>query len=558
MHWQERSRSELLSETLVRPPAVLARPEPPPCPSPTHPLTCLQHRLARRPGTHLVPVLPLTPLVMPPVIHVKSLERHQLLQADREGSAAAEENGWGFLWACVQADIEAGSEEQDQQRQVAKTALAGATHAETWAAASGFLSGLAGAQECDTADRDVAASFQHVTAVLLLQCQQGLAGDRSQAGLMQACAAAEQALLHFQMLQTGWHQHPAQVQGQLSASHVPQGTLLRLRHAAAVMLQQAQSSSPAPEGRQSMLLGLEQLADGLAVAAAAVAAQGGGSLAQAADAALLSQAVHLWAQAAALAAQEPGSVAQAASLAASLLCAVGPVARSTTEALLQELLAEGDSSGLLSPEQLQKLFQLRIRQEQVGCRLTQHLKQSAANSLAGHIATGCSCYKLLPAALVRWSPASPCYTRAHLSCNVWTHCMQVAALEGCGQLLPVLHALEDATALPELPSQAWPASQPALGGLHPAGQGRARWYPTAVAARRSAGCQAALLRMLQSAVRYGWSPFEAAEVSSYLTERGTRSVPGSYSRSEWQARSCQTACAPPGAGQAGPSGFATL
>ena len=283
---------------------------------------------------------------------------------------------WELLWACVQADsgTGTGSDKWDQQRQAAQLALAGATSAETWAAASTFLSGLAGGQERNTADRDVAVSFQHVTAVLLLQCQQGLAGDRSQAGLMQACATAEQALLQFQMLQTGRHQHPAQVQGHLSASHVPRETLLRLRHAAAVVLQQATSSSAAPEGRQSMLLSLEPLADGLATAAAAVAAQSSSSLAQAADAALLSHAVHLWAQAAALAAQEPGSVAQAASLAAGLLCAVRPVAHSTTEALLQELLAEGDGSGLLSPKQLQQLFQLRIRREQVGCRLTCHLK----------------------------------------------------------------------------------------------------------------------------------------------------------------------------------------
>ena len=341
-----------------------------------------------------------------------------MLQADQDGSAATEADAWEYLWACAQADngtgAGTGSEDWDQQRQAPQTALAAATSAETWAAASAFLSGLAGAQSRCTAERDVAAGFQHETAVLLLQCQHGLAGDRSQAGLMQACTAAEQALLQFQMLQTAQHQQLAQMQGQFSASHISRESLLRLRHAAAVMLQQTNSSSTAPDGRQSMLPGLEQLADGLALAAAAVAAQGSGSLAQAADAALLGQAVHLWAQAATPAAQEPRSAAQAASLAASLLCVVGPVARSTTEALVQELLAEDDSSGLLSPEQLQKLFQLRIRQEQVGSRLTCHLKQSAAICwLQAHLYI-----KLLPAAHSRWPPVSPCCIRAHVSCTV--------------------------------------------------------------------------------------------------------------------------------------------
>ena len=143
---------------------------------------------------------------------------------------------------------------------------------------------------------------------------------------------------------------------------------------------------------------------------------------------------------------------------------------------------------------------------------------------------------------------------------VWTHCVQVAALEGCGQLLPVLQALEDATALPELPSQAWLASQPALGGLRPSGQGRARWYPTGVAARRSAGCQAALLRALQSAVQVGWSPLEAAEVSGHFTGRDSSLCLVVALAKERQAGLCQTHTngAASGAGQAGPSGSAAL
>ena len=513
MHWRERSRSEVLSEPHVKVPAALASPDPLLAPLP-HPPVDL-------PAAHAC-TLPWRPSS---VILIESLQRLQLLQADRNGSAAAEADGCEFLWACVQADSEAGAaaDEWDQHRQAPQTALACATSDETWAAASVLISGLAGAQEHDIADRDVAATFQHVAAVLLLQCQQGLAGDRSQAGLMQACTAAEQALLQFQMLQTGPHQHPAQMQGHLSASHAPRATLLRLRHAAAVMLQQAKSSSAAVERRQSMLRDLEQLADGLAAAAAAVAAQGSGSLAQAADAALLGQAVHLWAQAAALAAQEPGTAAQAASLAADLLCVVGPVARSTTEALLQELLAEGDSSGLLSPEQLQQLFQLRIRRGQVKCRLTCHLKQSAADLLAGHIATSCSSlHQAVACSTCQVFRCQPLLHHSSCQSYMWTHCVQAAALEGCGQLLPVLQALEDATALPELPSQAWPALQPAPGALRAAGQRRVRWYPAAVAARRSAGCQAALLRVLQSAVRGGWSPPGAAEVSGHLTWHGTR------------------------------------
>ena len=132
------------------------------------------------------------------------------------------------------------------------------------------------------------------------------------------------------------------------------------------------------------------------------------------------------------------------------------------------------------------------------------------------------CFELLPAAPIRWAPARSLLHQSSCQSYMWTHCMQVAALEGCGQLLPVLQALEDATALPELPSQAWPASQPAPGSLRLAGQGGARWYPTAVAARRSAGCQAALLRVLQSAVRGGWSTFGAAEVSGHWTGGNSR------------------------------------
>ena len=469
-------------------------------------------------------------------------------------------DAWEHLWACAQADsgtgaeTGAGSGEWDQQRQAPQTALAAATSAETWAAASAFLSGLAGAPSRCTADRDVAADFQHVTAVRLLQCQHGLAGDRSQASLMQACTAAEQALLQFQMLQTAQHQLLAQMQGQFSASHVSRESLLRLRHAAAVMLQQAKSSSAAPDGRQSMLLGLEQMADGLAVAAAAVAAQGSGSLAQAADAALLGQAVHLWAQAATPAAQEPRSAAQAATLAASLLCVVGPVARSTTEALVQELLAEDDSSGLLSPEQLQKLFPAAHQAGAGGIQAYMPPEVVSYNLLAAsaslHQVVACSTFQV-----------APCQSLLHQSsCQLYSGLVACRWLpwKAAGSCYPSCKCLRTPPLSPELPSQAWPASQPAPGGLRPVRQGRARWYPIAVAARRSAGCQAALLRVLQSAVREGWSPIEAAEVSGHLTGRDSGFclvVTASQSGSQGPF---SNAGAAPGAGQAGPLGSAAL